>query len=89
MKKAIILMIVLFIIPLVMAVPPITTQVTDFKILEIGYPNHRFFLCNAPITLHFQLYNATGYHKTTTDGYSCSLHITNTTGDHIYTNDSW
>jgi len=83
MKKLILFLLLLIVLPSVLAVPPQTSVTTLNPELTIIYPKNGHFLLGETIDLHFHAYNSTG-HLVTNDTTDCTLHLYNETGNHIY-----
>ena len=81
--KLMMFMVILSILPLVSAVPPVQTTVSDAG-LQIAYPQYQYITQDDAFTLYIHVYNTTQYITGATA--SCYLDLYNSTGDEIIGN---
>lgn len=83
MKKIIIILMFMMILPFVSAKTVIETQQSGLSGLFITHPTHLYFPVNTDFELHFHIYNSTGSLIILNPGEFCTLHIYNRTGNHV------
>ena len=75
------LMVLLFLLPVVIGVKPGIQESLDGE-LVIVVPKNEFFPYNNNFTLHFHLFNSTGYQLLASES-SCMIHIYSFTNNHL------
>jgi len=81
-KRIVWVLMLLLLVATILAAPPQASVVSEAPELTIIYPKNDFFLADQNFTLHFHVFNSTGYmvNNETTE---CFIHIYNETGNHI------
>jgi len=86
MKKPLILifgLLVLLLLPVISAAPPVTTVPQFTTGIAVEYPNMQYLKQNGYYDFHFHLFNLSDG-KPIITGATCYFHLYNSTGNHLY-----